>query len=114
MIDGLSGEHTCGTDFIDDLTGLVEHKSENVLVVADGDDALQHKFTGADHNSAICAIICVLPADASILLMNTHAVLYMDRATCIIGYDSGEVVNASKTVTAELEIVRHGTRTGVT
>lgn len=44
LVDGRSAEDPRGTDLVDELPGLIEHESQDVFVVGDSDDGLEHQL----------------------------------------------------------------------
>jgi hypothetical protein len=50
---------------------LTEVEGKDVLIVADGDDRLQDKYTRSRDDSIARAKVCVFPKDTIILLMTT-------------------------------------------
>lgn len=74
LVDGLGAEDSCGADFVVHFSGLVEHEGHDVLVVCDCDDGLEDEFAVADDGGATGAVVCVLPSDASVLLVDANDV----------------------------------------
>ena len=107
LIDGLGAEDTGGTNFVDYISRLVEHESEDVFVVRDGDDGLNYKLSVPYNSSPSCSVVGVLPADASILLVNAHHILHGRWLSFVIRQDSTEIVDGTKTIAAQLQIVGH-------
>lgn len=114
VVDGLRGQDARGPDFVDDFAGLVEHEGQDVLVVGHGDDALQHQFAVAYHRRPPSAVVGVLPPDPGVLLVDAHAVFDRRGRALVVGDDGRDVLDVAETVAAKLEVVGHGTGTGVT
>jgi hypothetical protein len=113
FIYGLSGQDSGGADLIYDFSCLVEHESQDVLVVRDGDDGLKHQLAVADHYSTARAIVRVFPANSRILLMHTDTVWHLNSLALIVGHQTREVLNGSQTIASKLEIIRHDTCTNI-
>lgn len=88
-----------------DATRLVELVGEDVFVVGQGDDELDHQDTAASYDCAASAPVGVLPANTLILLMQADNVGVDLALTIIVDNDSVEVFNNTKTVTSERKIV---------
>lgn len=114
LIDGLGGEDTGGANLVDDLASLVKHECKNVFVVGHSDDRLQNKFTVANDRSTTGTVVGMLPANTSILLMDTHAVGHFHSFTLVVRDDSREVVDRAKAVASKLQVVGHDSRTDIT
>lgn len=103
FVDGLGRENTSGTDFVSQLTGLVEHESHNVLVVGNwrrksaiethassairltSDDALHDQLAVSYNSCTASAIVGVLPANPSVLFVNADNVRHVKWAALVIG-----------------------------
>ena len=113
VIERRGGEDAGGADFVRDFAGLVEHEGQDVLVVADGDDGLEHEFAVAGYSGAAGAVVRVFPADAAVLFVDADAVLDGRRDTLVVGDHGGEVLDVAETVAAQLEVVCHCAGAGI-
>ncbi len=130
LVDGRGAEYPRGANLVGDLPGLIEHESQDVFVVRDGDDGLEHQLpisdqgcsSGTLHNCQSnveeregCGkyVVDVLPANAGVLLVNAYDVLHRYSFTFAIRQDTADVVDGSEAVTSELEVVRHDTGTSI-
>lgn len=102
FVDGLCAEDACGSDFIDDVSGLVEHESEDILVVGHGDDGLNYKLSVPYHSGSSSPVVGVLPADASILLVNANNIIHGYWLSFVVRQNSAEIMNGTKAVAAKL------------
>ena len=63
---------------------LVEVPVEAILIVGNGRDEGQHKATAAPDFTVTCAVLCVLPQGAVVLLVNAHRLLNDHGLPCIV------------------------------
>ena len=113
LVDRLRAQHARRAHLVHHLSCLVEHERQYILVVAHRDDALQHQLSVPRHRRAARPVVGVLPADAAVLLVNTHAVGQVHRLAFVIGDDGGEVLDVAQAVAAQLQVVGHGAGAGV-
>lgn len=93
FVDGLGAEDTGGADFVDDISSLIEHEGEDVFVIGDGDDGLNYKLSVPYHSGPSGSVVCVLPADASILFVNAHNILHDLWLSFVVRENSTEIMN---------------------
>jgi len=58
---------------------LTEMESEDVLVIAHGDDGLEYKDTRSRYHGILCSEVCMLPQDAVVLFVAANNVWQFDR-----------------------------------
>ena len=112
-VDGLGAEDAGGTDFVDEVAGLVEHEGEDVFVVGDGDDALDDELAVAHDGGSAGAVVGVLPADAGVLFVHAHDVLHGRGFSFVVREDGAEVVDRAETVAAKFQVVGHYSCSGI-
>lgn len=86
LVDWLGGKDTGGADFVRNLTGLVEHECQDVLVVCNSNDGLQDQLSVPHNTGTPGSVVGVLPANTAVLLMNANAVWHLDRLTLVVGH----------------------------
>jgi hypothetical protein len=69
-------------------------ESENVLVITDGDDGLEHKNARPGYNSVLCAEVSVFPQDAVILFVTADNIGQFDRLAFRIVVPCVEVLDS--------------------
>lgn len=80
-VDVDAADDTGGAGLDVDAAGEVELVGEDVLVVGEGDDELDYKFSASGDYRSASAPVGVLPFDAVVLLVETDDVgLLLDRA----------------------------------
>ena len=113
QVDGGGGEDSRGAGFVAYVAGGVEDEGEDVLVVGDGEDGLQHELAVADDDGPVGAVVGVLPEDAGVLLVHADDVGHGRWLAGAIGEDAGDVVYGAEAVAAEREVVGHDAGAGV-
>ena len=93
FVNGLRAEDAGCASFVLDLAGLVEDEGEDVFVIGDCDDGLDHELAVAGHGSSACAVVGVLPADSIVLLVNANDVVHWHGVTIGVAEDGVEVVD---------------------
>lgn len=76
FVDGLGADDAGRSDLVGQLSCLVEHEGHDVLVVGDCDDGLDDKFPASDDSCSAGSVVGVLPANASVLLMDTDYIFH--------------------------------------
>ena len=114
FVDRLRADDAGGTDFVGELAGLIEDEGHNVFVVGDGDDGLDNKFAAANDCCVTSTVIGVLPTDAGILLMDANDIWHWHWFTFVSRKNGIQIVNRAQAITAELEIVCHGSSPSIT
>ena len=93
---------------------MVEHEGQDVLVVGNGDDALQNELAVADDSSTASSVVGVLPTNTTILLMDADDIGHFLNSALVVGQGCREVLNGTETVTSKLQVVGHDTCTNIT
>lgn len=88
-----------------DVAVLPEEPGKDVLVVADGEDGLEDEVSGPSNTNALCAVVRVLPTNATVLLMEADHVAGVDRVALVIVEPASEVLDRTEAVTAKREVV---------
>ena len=114
FVDGLGTDDAGGADLIREFTGLVEDEGQNVFVVGNSDDGLNDELTVAGQGGAAGAIVCVFPTDTVVLFVDADDIFHGHGLALRVGQNSAEVVDRSKTIAAEFEIVGHYAGAGIT
>ena len=114
LVHGLSAYDTCCSNFVSHLSSLIEHECHDIFVVSNSDNRLDHKLPTSRYSCSAGAIIGVLPTNAGILLVNADNILHWHSITRVSREDRAQVMDCSKTIASELQVVSHGTCTGVT
>lgn len=114
IIDGLSADDAGGSNLVRYLAGLVEYESHDVFVVGNSDDRLHNEFSTSHYPCYACTVVRMLPADAGVLLMDADDIFHWLNVTLVSREDSAEIVDGTKAVAAELQIVSHGAGTSIT
>lgn len=89
-------DDACRAGFDGDAGCLVEFVVEDVLVVGQRDDELDHKLASAGHNGAAGPPVRVLPVDTGILLVEADDVLRFVGGAVSPSEDTVEVLMACK------------------
>ena len=113
IINGLSTQDAGGPHFVRHLAGLVEHESQDVLVVGHGDDALHNKLSVSDDDRSAGPIVGMFEPNASILLVHANGILQFKRLALLVGDETVDVVNRAEAVTTKFEVVCHDACTRV-
>ena len=114
LVHRLSAYNTCCSNLVSYLGSLIEHERHDILVISNSDDRLDHKFPASRYSCSAGAIISVLPTNAGILLVNADNILHWHNVTRVSRKDRAQVMDCSKTIAAELQVVSHRTCTSVT
>lgn len=104
-VDGVRAEDARGAHLVRDLGGLVEVKGEDVLIVVDGDDGLEDQNPGPSDDGIVGAEVGVLPEDTIVLLMAAHGVGQLERVAGKGVVPCVEILDGTKTVASQLQIV---------
>ena len=107
FVDGLSADDSGCSDFVGQLAGLIEHEGHDVFIVSDRDDGLDDKLPTSHDSCSTGPVVSVLPANASVLLMDTDYIFHGHWLSFIGCQDSVQIVDRAKAVAAEFQIVRH-------
>lgn len=99
------GEDAGGADLVEDGSILTEVPGEDVLVVADSDDCLQHKDSRTSNDRVLGAEIGVFPQDSIVLLMTAHDIRQLQWLTRGGVVVSIEVLDGSQAVATKLQVV---------
>lgn len=108
-VNGLGRQNARGTDLVRHFAGLVKDVGQDVLIVGHGDDALNDKLAAPHDDGAAAAVVCVLPQDAGVLLVDAHGVGLDYGAAVVVCHEAILVGNGAKAVAAQLEVVGHDT-----
>lgn len=114
LVNGLGRQDTGSAHLVHELGGLVELECKDVLIVGNGDDGLQNQLALADNGGAPCAVVCVLPTNTSVLLVNADHIGHINGVSLVIAQDRVEIVDTSQAVASKLEVVGHHASTRVT
>ena len=76
FVDGLGADDAGCSDLVGQLAGLIEHEGHDVFIVGDCDDGLDDEFPTANNRCSASSIVGVLPANASVLLMDADDIFH--------------------------------------
>ena len=114
IVEGHGGKDTGGADLQLDVCCLVEDECEDVFVVGDGADHLDHELAVTDGRCGAGAVVCVLVLQAVVLLVHANDVLELDGLALGIGTITVEIFNVPEAVAAQGQLVCRDAESNVT
>jgi len=114
IVKGHGGQDTGCANLELDVRCLVENECEDVFVVGDGANHLDHELAVTDDRRGASAVVCVFMLKAVVLLVHADDVLELDRLALGVCTITIKVFDVAKAIAAEGQLVRCDTEANVT
>ncbi|KAH3687559.1 hypothetical protein WICPIJ_001460 [Wickerhamomyces pijperi] len=114
FIDRHGGQDPSGSDLNSDGTNLIEDEVDDVLVVTNSGDGLDNEFSSSGDDIVPVSEVHVLEQDPIVLLVHTNSVGELDWGPFTVDSHTVQVLNDTKTVTAQVQLVGSDTEPSIT
>lgn len=114
LVNWHGGQDTSSSDLNVNGTIVDEFQVDSIFVVGHSGNSLNNKFTLSGNHGILCSVVDVLVQDSRILFMQTNGRWQDLWLTSSVGGSSVQVLDHTKTVTAETQLVSVDTKATVT